>query len=148
MKPALRSKLNAREFATTWNMLHIASRLNSDLGAIIRSDKMMKLIYRYTKWKNISLNNKQYLNILYFYFIPNNIGRPDIPDVVSLIRRIHALESSLNATKIKSDELLKQRREVANYSTSLLLSNHSELTKLIGKYDLYQMINESSLCNE
>ena len=40
MKPALRSKLNAREFAMTWNMLHIASRLNSDLGAINRNDKM------------------------------------------------------------------------------------------------------------
>ena len=69
------------------------------------------------------------LTLCSFFF---NTSRPDIPDVVSLIRRIHALESNLSDTKKRSEELLQQRRRVANKATSLLLNNHSQLSKLIG----------------
>jgi hypothetical protein len=60
-------------------------------------------------------------------------NRSDVPDVVSLIRRIHELESSLIETKRKSQDLLSRRRILANKATSLLLSNHSEITQLIGE---------------
>lgn len=59
--------------------------------------------------------------------------RSDVPDVVSLIRRIHELESSLIETKRKSQDLLSRRRILANRATSLLLSNHLQITQLIGE---------------
>ena len=52
-------------------------------------------------------------------------------DVVSLIRRISALETSLQSTKRRSDDLVAHRQRVTSTTASIMLQNHARLSRLL-----------------
>ena len=52
-------------------------------------------------------------------------------DVVSLIRRISALETSLQLTKQRSDDLVANRQRVTSMTASIMLQNHVRLSRLL-----------------
>ena len=57
-----------------------------------------------------------------------------VSDVVSLIRRISALESNLITTKKRSEKLLSHRQQVTSMSASIMLSNHARLSRLLEEF--------------
>ena len=52
-------------------------------------------------------------------------------DVVALIRRIGALETTLLVTKKRSDDLLVSRQRVTSSAAAIMLSNHARLVRLL-----------------
>ena len=56
-------------------------------------------------------------------------------DVVALVRRISALETSLLATKKRSEDLLASRHRVTSAAAAVMLQNHARLARLLADGD-------------